>query len=416
MARRRRVAVTGVGLVSSLGNDYAQVGEKLRRGQSGLRAMPEWREHGLKSLVGGAVQVDGARAGELSPKLRPALSQAGVHIVLAAMDAVSDARLGDTDLRSSRTACLAGCGVAGAEAIHKAASLLYAHKPQLISPYTVLRSMTSQPSAMVAFALGIRGRTYSVSSACATSAHAIGHGYELIQAGKVDRALVGGAEDFGELQICALEALRVALSTHFNDRPEAASRPYDSRRDGFVASGGAGIVVLEAMELALARKARIRGEVIGFGANCDNFDLVAPDPQGRQAAQCIAQALEDAEVHPHQINYINTHGTSTPLGDGAELTAVRAVFRDEVPPLSSTKSMTGHALGAAGVHELIYCLAMMEGGFIAPSINIDAPDPAFADLPIATRPVQAAIDICLSNSFGFGGANACLILKRCPQE
>jgi 3-oxoacyl-[acyl-carrier-protein] synthase-1 len=272
--------------------------------------------------------------------------------------------------------------------------------------------MASSSSAAVANLLKIKGRSYSLSSACATSAHNIGHAYELIRAGVLNRAIAGGGEDTAELIAAAFQGLRLALSTHYNDTPTEASRPFDANRDGFVISGGGGIVVLEDLDEAVARGARIRAEVLGYAANSDGFDLVLPEPEGAQAGACMRAAISDAGIEPTAIDYVNTHGTSTIHGDIAEVKAIRTTFGDRVPPFSSTKSMTGHGIGAAGALELIFCIGMMEQGFIAPSINIDTPDPAVEGLPVVTETRHQALTTVLSNNFGFGGTNASLVIRR----
>jgi 3-oxoacyl-[acyl-carrier-protein] synthase-1 len=281
-----------------------------------------------------------------------------------------------------------------------------------MDPYTLLRGMSSSTSATVANLFSIQGPSYSISSACATSAHNIGHAADLIRSGVIDRAIAGGGEDVSELITAAFHALRLALSTGSNDRPARASRPFDRDRDGFVISGGAGVVILEELEVARARNARIRGELAGYAATSDGYDLVLPEPTGAQAAACIELALETSGVQASSVDYVNCHATATAQGDIAELRALRRVFGSDCPPFSSTKSMTGHGLGAAGGLELIYCLAMLEHSFLAPSINVETPDPELAGLPLVLETRAANLDIIVSNNFGFGGTNAALVLRR----
>jgi len=410
----RRVAITGVGLVSCLGHDYEPVLESLRAGRSGIRAVPEWEGKGLKSLVAGMIDnlAEKKEAAKLSKKVTPAMSDAALYCSLAARDAVDDAGLGPTELNSDKTGCVVGSGVGSVDSVKRAADLYYSGRVRRADPYTVLRCMASSSSATVANLFKIKGRSYSLSSACATSAHNIGHAYELIRAGVLDRAITGGGEDTAELISAAFQGLRLALSTHYNDTPTKASRPFDAKRDGFVISGGGGIVILEDLEQALARGARVRAEVIGYAANSDGFDLVLPEPEGAQAAACMRAAISDAGIEPDAIDYVNTHGTSTIHGDVAEVKAIQTTFGDRVPPFSSTKSMTGHGIGAAGALELIFCIGMMEQGFIAPSINIDTPDPAVEGLPVVTETRHQALTTVLSNNFGFGGTNASMVIRR----
>lgn len=411
---RRRVAVTGVGLISCLGHDYAAVAHALRRGESGVRAMPEWERHGLKSRVAGAIEgIDqGFRAAPLPKSLGLGMSEAARFCALAARDAAADSGLGEGDLADPGTGCFVGSSVGCCRTVHRTAELYYAGRIRRADPFTILRSMSSSPSAAVAGLLGVRGRSYSLSSACATSAHNVGHAYELIRDGVLERAVAGGGEEVNDLVAASFATLRLALSTRYNDAPARASRPFDAGRDGFVVGGGAAVVVLEEREAARRRGARVRCEIAGFGATSDAHNPVLPEPSGEGAAACMEAALADAGLGPDQVGYVNAHGTSTPDGDAAELRALRRVFGSEVPPFSSTKSMTGHPLGAAGALELVFCAAMLEQGFLAPSINVDDPDPEAAGLPLVTEPRDAAFDVALSNSFGFGGTNATLVLRR----
>lgn len=409
----RRVAITGVGLVSCLGHDYAQVIQALRDGVSGVRAMPEWESLGLKSRVAGAIVGldEKLERTPLPKRLLPAMSEASKYCCIAALDAVGDSGLSEADVQSERTACIVGTGIGSVESIYTGGRRVYAGEIARLSPLTVLKSMASSSSAAVANLLKVHGRSYSISSACATSTHSIGTAYELIRFGIIDRAIVGGGEEVHPLITSGFQALRYALSTNFNDRPEQASRPYDVARDGFVVGGGAGIVVLEDLDQAMARGARVRAELIGFGTSSDGFDMVMPEPTGTYAARCMLGALQDSGIAPQEIGAVNTHGTSTVKGDLAEVVAMKAVFEGKLPSFSSTKSMTGHPLGAAGALEAIFCVGMLENQFIAPSINIETLDPEFEGLPIVRNRNSTELETILSNSFGFGGTNASLLLR-----
>ena len=411
----RRVVVTGVGLVSCLGHDYETALSALEKGQSGVRSVPdEWLGKGLKSLVAGTIEnlEDKLAAAGISKKLIPGMSDAARFCSIAAKDAVGEAGWGEDELQTKDTICIVGTGVGSVDAVRKAAHLYYSDRIRRVDPYTVLRCMSSSSSAAVANFLKIRGRSYSLSSACATATHNIGHAAELIRSGIAERAVAGGGEDVTELITAAFQGLRLALSTHYNDTPTKASRPYDANRDGFVISGGAGIVALEELEQARERGSKIYGEILGYAANSDGFDLVLPEPEGRQAGACMQTALEDAGVDPSEVDYVNTHGTSTIHGDVAEIKGMQQVFGDKLPPFSSTKSMTGHGIGAAGGLELIFCLGMMERGFIAPSINIETPDPAVEGLPVVTEALNRDLATIMSNNFGFGGTNATLVVRK----
>lgn len=411
----RRVVITGVGLVSCLGHDYETVLESLQQGQSGVRRVPDdWLGRGLKSLVAGTIEdlEDKQAQARISKKLIPGMSDAARYCCIAAHDAVSGAGWSEDQLQSNDTICIVGTGVGSVVAVQKAAHLYYADRIRRVDPYTVLRCMSSSASAAVSNYLKIRGRSYSLSSACATSAHNIGHAVELIRSGIADRAVAGGGEDVTELITAAFQGLRLALSTRYNDTPEEASRPYDAKRDGFVISGGAAIVTLEDLESAQSRGAKIYGEVVGYAATSDGFDLVLPEPEGTQAAGCMQAAIDDAQIDPSEIEYVNTHGTSTIHGDVAEVKAMAKVFGDQLPPFSSTKSMTGHGIGAAGGLELIFCLGMMERGFLAPSINIETLDPAVEGLPVIQETLDRQVGTILSNNFGFGGTNAAMVIRK----
>lgn len=410
----RRVVVTGVGVISSIGNDFDTLTESLKLGRSGIRAIDAWSEYGLTSRVAGWIDLDEekVKSANIPNKLRKAMPMSTLYCSVAASDAIASARLSAEDLSDPRTACIVGSGVADVSVIHREGVKYYQGQVRRSDPYTVLKSMSSSVSAILTKLFGITGRSYSISSACATGAHNIGHAYELIRDGHLDRAITGGCEEVNELIVASFQALRMALSTGFNDSPHSASRPYDRDRDGFVMSGGAGVLVLESLDSALERNAPIYGELIGYAANSDPHDLVLPQADGGTFVDCILSALKDAGVASGDIDAINTHGTGTIPGDIAEVNGLRRAFGPDMPRFSSTKSMTGHAIGAAGAIELIACLAMLKEGFIAPSINIENVDPAFADVPLVREATTADLKTLLSLNFGFGGTNAATILRK----
>jgi 3-oxoacyl-[acyl-carrier-protein] synthase-1 len=411
---KRRVAVTGLGIVSCLGHSYEEVIQRLRSGKSGVRGVPEWGQFGIRSLVAGTLEgVDAKkRAATIGKELLLGMSDAALYCSLSALDAVEDAGLTEKELQSIRAGCIVGSGTGSVVTVYNAAKLAYSGQARRIDPFTILRCMSSSASAAVANLLKVHGPSYSISAACATSAQNVGHAFSLIRSGVLDAAVAGGGEEVNELVAACFEGQRMTLSTGYNEKPEAASRPFDVARDGFVISGGGGIVVLEEMGQAQARGAKVRAEIIGYGATSDGYHMVAPKPDGEQAAACMRMAIDDAGIRPEQIDYINAHGTSTVAGDNAEVRAMRLVFGDRVPSFSSTKSMTGHAIGAAGVHELIHCIGMLEQGFLAPSINVDKLDPAFEGLALITESVSCSPTTVLTNNFGFGGTNASLVLRR----
>jgi len=406
----RRVLVTGMGIVSCIGNDLDTVARALREGRSGIAAAPEFVEAGLGSQIAGIPSLD-----SLPPVKRPLrrfMSDPSLYAYHAAGAALADAGLSEAEITSERTALVVGSGVSSTLETGEAIALAKAQGARKVPPYVVPRVMGSTTSANLATAFRIQGASYSIVSACATSAHCIGHGAELIQMGKADRVIVGGAEEVRWTSAVLFDAMG-ALSTGFNDRPTKAARPYDKRRDGFVLAGGAGILVLEAAETAQARGARVRAELAGYGASSDGSDMVTPKAEG--IARAMRAALREARVsETARIDYINTHGTSTVAGDLMELDAIREVFGDTLPSISSTKGLTGHAIGASGAHEAIYCLLMMEHGFIAACSNLDEPDPAIRGLPIIDKTRAASLDAVMSNSLGFGGTNASLIFRRWP--
>ncbi|MFO1375944.1 MAG: beta-ketoacyl-ACP synthase I [Steroidobacteraceae bacterium] len=400
----RRVVVTGLGIVSCLGNDAKTVAESLAKSRSGIRAMPRYAELNFRSHVAGRPEIDLEAA--IDRKLRRFMGDASAYAYIAMRDAVADAGLSESQLKNPRTGLIAGSGGGSMANLVLAADTLRVKGARKVGPYMVPRTMSSTVSACLATSFGIQGLNYSISSACATSAHCIGVGYEQIQWGKQDIILAGGGEEESEGLTVMFDAMG-ALSSKRNAEPEKASRAYDADRDGFVIAGGGGMVVLEELEHARARGAKILAEIVGYGATSDGADMVAPSGEG--AVRCMRQALATLDT---PIDYLNTHGTSTPLGDLIELSAVREVFGAAIPPISSTKSLSGHSLGAAGVHEAIFCLLMLEGGFIAGSANIDTLDPGAADFPIVRETRSAPLRTVMSNSFGFGGTNATLVLRQ----
>ena len=400
----KRVVITGLGLVSCLGNDRSSVANSLRESRSGIRAMPEYTELGFRSQVGGMPDID--LDALIDRKQRRFMGDASAFAYVSMADAIKDAGLSADAVADPRIGLIAGSGGGSCANQVEAADLLRAKGVRRVGPYMVTRTMCSTVSANLATAFHIRGLNYSISSACATSAHCIGAAMEQIQLGKQDMVFAGGGEELHWTQTMLFDAMG-ALSSKYNDTPGVASRAYDADRDGFVIAGGGGMVVVESLEHAQARGARIIAEIIGYGATSDGADMVAPSGEG--AARCMRQALATVDS---RIDYLNTHGTSTPVGDVAELGAMRDVFGANLPPFSSTKSLSGHSLGAAGVQEAIYCMLMMDQGFIAGSANIGKLDPAAEGMPVVLQSRDAKLDTVMSNSFGFGGTNASLVLRR----
>ena len=401
----KRVVITGYGIVSSLGNNCNEVLESLRTGRSGIVAAPEYEELGMRSRVHGAINLDPSE--RIDRKLYRFMGDAAAYSYIAMQEAIAHAGLNEEMVSSERTGLLLGTGGASPSNIVLAADILREKGVKRVGPYMVTKTMASTVPACVGTAFKIKGVSYSISSACATSAHCIGHGSELIQLGKQDIVFAGGGEEL-HWSLSVLFDGMGALSSRFNDTPELASRPYDQDRDGFVISGGAGVVVLEDLEHARARGAEILAELVGYGATSDGYDMVQPSGDG--AVQCMRQATGGLD---RPVQYINAHGTSTPVGDSRELEAVREVFQDVMPRIASTKSISGHALGAAGVNESIYTLLMMENGFISASENIFNLDPDAEDFPIALERVDdIELDTAMSNSFGFGGTNCSLVFQR----
>ena len=401
----RRVVITGLGIVSSIGNNKQEVTEALRQGRSGIQFEQEYADLGFRSHVDGPVGLDPDEL--IDRKVRRFMGDGAAFNYIAMQQAIEDAGLEQTDVSSPRTGLIMGSGGASTENQLLATDTLRAKGIRRVGPYMVPRTMSSTNSACLATPFKIKGVNYSISSACSTSAHCIGNASELIQFGKQDMVFAGGGEEVHWTLTLLFDAMG-ALSSKYNDAPQSASRAYDASRDGFVISGGGGVLVLEELEHAKARGAKIYAEVVGYGATSDGYDMVQPSGEG--AVRCMQQALEGVEG---SIDYINAHGTSTPVGDVRELQAVREVFGADAPPISSTKSLTGHALGAAGVNEAIYSLLMMHEGFIAASANIEQLDPEAEGYPIVReRRDGVSLERVMSNSFGFGGTNACLVFQR----
>lgn len=401
----RRVAITGIGITSCIGDSKDEVLDSLRNARSGIRFSESYRDMGLRSQIAGcpAVNIED----RIDRKVRRFMGDAAAYAYIAMEEAIADSGLEESDISNPRTGLIAGCGGASPSNIIDGADKLRERGVRKLGPYLVPRTMASTVSACLATAFKVKGVSYSISSACATSAHCISNGAEQIMSGGQDIVFAGGGEDEDWSLAMMFDAMG-ALSSKFNEAPETASRPYDTDRDGFVIAGGGGMVVLEEMERARKRGAHIYAEVAGFAATSDGYDMVAPSGEG--AVRCMRMAMEGLDG---SVDYVNAHGTSTPAGDIQELGAVREVFGENTPPVSSTKSLTGHSLGAAGVHEAIYCLLMLEHGFMAGSANIENLDPEAGGVDIVREPREAdALKTVLSNSFGFGGTNGCLVLQR----
>jgi 3-oxoacyl-[acyl-carrier-protein] synthase-1 len=401
----RRVAITGLGIVSPIGSDAATVTASLREARSGVVAAPRYAELGFRCQVHADPAIDWeARVDRRAARF---LAPGTAYAHIAMEQAIADAGLTPDEVSNERTGLVVGSGGASTRSIVEAADIARAKGVKRIGPFAVPKAMSSGPSATLATWFRIRGLNYSISSACATSTHCIGHAFEQIRLGNQDLVFAGGCEELDWTLSSLFDAMG-AMSSKFNDTPARASRPYDVDRDGFVIAGGAGIVVVEDLERARARGAPIHAEIVGYGANSDGHDMVAPSGEG--AARCMRLAL--AGAGNRAIDYLNPHGTGTPVGDLKEMGAVREVFGTSAPVISSTKALTGHSLGAAGAQEAIYCLLMMREGFVAESANIDHLDPAFEDLPIARQRLDRPLETVMSNSFGFGGTNGCLVLSR----
>lgn len=401
----RRVVITGIGVVSCLGNSQADVLQSLRAGRSGITANEKFKEMGLRSQVSGHVDINAAEL--IDRKVYRFMGDAAAYSYIAMQQAIDDAGLEVSDVSNPRTGLIAASGGASSSNIVASADTLREKGVRRIGPYMVPRTMGSTVSACLATPFAIKGVNYSITSACATSAHCIGAAMEQIQLGKQDVVFAGGGEE-EDWTLASLFDAMGALSTKYNDSPDKASRTYDSNRDGFVIAAGAGMVVVEELEHAKARGAKIYAEITGYGATSDGYDMVAPSGEGAVRCMQLARSTTDAK-----IDYINTHGTSTPVGDTKELEAMREVFGAEVPRFASTKSLCGHSLGATGAQEAIHCLLMLEHDFIAPSINVVDLDPAAEGMPLVTSLVEnAGIRTAMTNSFGFGGTNATLIFQK----
>ena len=399
----RRAVITGIGVVSSIGNNKEEVLESLKTGKSGIAFNQEFADYKLRSNVSGKIDID-VKA-HVDRKAMRFMGDAAAYSYISMTQAIEDSGLSEDQVSNERTGIIVGSGGGSSKWQVEAADILREKGVKRVGPYMVPRTMASTTSACLATPFKIKGVNYSISSACATSAHCIGNAVEQIQLGKQDVVFAGGGEELHWTLAMEFDAMG-ALSTKYNETPEKASRTYDANRDGFVISGGGGIVVVEELEHALARGAHIYAEIVGYGATSDGYDMVAPSGEG--AARCMRQAMQDVD----SIDYLNTHGTSTPVGDVKELGAIQEVFGGKSPMISATKAMTGHALGAAGVHEAIFSLLMLEHSFVAPSINIDELDEQATGLDIITERRDVELNTVMSNSFGFGGTNATLVMSK----
>ena len=400
----RNVVITGVGIKSCIGNDYAEVLANLQNAKSGIVFNEKYSEMGFRSCVSGSVNIDLSE--HIDRKLLRFMGESAGYAYLATKDALKMAGIDESHLDSPKIGIVAGSGGASTRVMLESGDIAREKGPKRIGPYGVTKSMSSSISAIIATALKLKGINYSISSACATSAHCIGHAADLIKSGQQDVVIAGGSDDEHWSSSCLFDAMG-ALSSNFNSTPTIASRPYDSNRDGFVISGGAGMIILEDEEHAKKRGANILAKLSGYFANSDGYDMVAPSGEG--ASRCMQGAIDNSKT---KIDYINTHGTSTPVGDVAEINAIKTLFTSEQPMISSTKSMTGHSLGATGAHEAIYSIMMINENFIAPSINIESLCDDAEGLDIVTETRNISINNVLSNSFGFGGTNASLVISR----
>ena len=400
----KRVVITGLGIVSSIGNNAEEVLSSLKAGRSGITRAESFDEVGLRSQVWGKPDIDAKSM--IDRKAYRFMGDAAAYAYIAMQQSIDDAKLTEDQVSNIRTGIVAGSGGASSANIVSSSDTLRNRGIKRVGPYAVPKTMSSTISACLATPFKIKGVNYSISSACATSAHCIGHAAELIQLGKQDIVFAGGGEEVDWSLAMMFDGMG-ALSSKYNDTPEKASRTYDADRDGFVIAGGGGMVVVEELEHALARGAHIYAEIVGYGATSDGYDMVAPNGEG--AVRCMQQAMHGVEG---EIDYLNTHGTSTPVGDVKELGAIQEVFGKKSPAISATKAMTGHALGAAGVHEAIFSMLMMENNFVAPSINIDTLDEQAEGLDIVTTMRETELNMVMSNSFGFGGTNATLLMRK----
>lgn len=401
----KRAVITGMGIVSSIGNNVQEVLNSLKLGKSGITFSEQFKEAGLRSQVWGNVKL--ALEEVIDRKIFRFMGDAAGYAYLAMQQAIADAKLSEDQVSNVRTGLICGSGGPSTHHQVEACDTLRTKGVRKIGPYQVTRCMSSTTSACLATPFKIKGVNYSISSACSTSAHCIGNALEQIQLGKQDIVFAGGGEDLDWSLSCLFDGMG-ALSTKFNETPEQASRTYDTKRDGFVIAGGGGMVVVEELEHALKRGAHIYAEITGYGATSDGYNMVQPSGEG--AVRCMQNAM--ADLGERKVQYINTHGTSTVVGDTKELEAIKETFGENIPFISATKSLTGHSLGAAGVHEAVYSLLMLEHGFIAPSINIEELDPLAQGMPIVTQTKEVKLDTVMSNSFGFGGTNASLVFSK----
>lgn len=412
----KRVVITGYGIVSSLGNTRQDVTDILLYGISGIEEVDEWKKLGLKSHIAGTIKNFDSNAirKEIGIKSKY-MDRNSLYSIKAAKDAIQMSGLSTKQVSSEHTSCIVGNGLSSTEPLYRAGAVARGEK-QMITPYDINRSMASSCSANIANYYQVKGRSYTLSSACATSLHNIGHAYELIQSGKSTIAITGGAEEVSTPIAVMFNGMRTALANSEQHSPATASRPYDANRSGFVISGGAGILILEELEHAVARGAVIYGEISGFGASSDGYDIISPAPNGDGALRSMQQALNDAEISINDIDYINTHGTSTVVGDIAEAKAIEAMAGEYKVPFSSTKGLSGHGIGAAGAQELIYCLLMIENGFMAGTANIETLDEKIKHLNILRHNTTTNLKYVMSNNFGFGGTNATIIIKKYENE
>ena len=405
----RRVVVTGIGIVSSLGNNVQEVEKSLRDSKSGITFQPEYEEHGLRSQVAGSINIDVDQL--IDRKLLRFMAKGHAYAWIAMQEAIADSKLDEDQVSNFRTGIIVGAGGTSTESMLQGTETLKEKGIRRVGPYMVTKTMSNGVAACLATGAKIKGINYSITSACSTSAHCIGNAYELIQMGKQDVMFAGGAEEEHWTMSYLFDAMG-AMSSTFNDQPETASRTFDTSRDGFVISGGGSVLVLEEYEHAVQRGAKIYAEIVGYGATSDGHDMVAPSGEGAQ--RCMEIALKEKDTS--NVDYINTHGTSTPVGDSVELEAIKKVFGGgkygPIPSIASTKSLSGHALGAAGSNEAIFSLIMMNNGFLTPSMNIDELDPAAEGLPILLKKEERIIRTAMSNSFGFGGVNASIVFSK----
>ncbi len=400
----RRVVITGMGIVSPIGDNLDEVLVSLKEGRSGITSQPAYEELNLRSRIGGFTSIDTKE--HIDKKDLRFMGDAAAYACIAMRQAIHDSGLDNKYVSSPRTGLIMGSGGTSAANVIDSSDTIRSRGIRRLSPFMVPRTMSSTVSAGLSTPFKIKGVCYSISSACATGSHCIGAGMEQIQLGKQDIMFAGGSDEEHWLQTSMFDAMG-ALSSNFNDTPQKASRPYDINRDGFVVANGAGVIVLEELEHARRRGANIYAEVVGYGATADGYQIVAPSGEG--AVRCMELAVQTVK---NPIDYINAHGTSTPIGDLVELQAIRTVFGNSVPPISSTKSLSGHTLGAAGVHEAIYSLLMLKDGFISASANIETIDPKAEDMPIIRETYSAPLQTVMSNSYGFGGTNACLVFQQ----